>query len=216
MPAQKPSIAVLISGRGSNLESLIKNSHQYSVIAVLANNKTAGGLKIASVNGIQTYGFERGEFATLKEQKAAIYSKIRELKPDLVALAGFMQIVEPEFVKEWTGKLINIHPSLLPALPGLDTHHRAVQEKLKVHGCTVHFVDSGVDTGPIIAQASVAVESTDTEDSLAARVLPREHAIYPWVVNSIALKNIKFENGKVIYTKTARAEAAEQDFILPE
>lgn len=208
------SIVTLISGRGSNLESLIKNAHQYSVMAVVANNNTAGGLKIASAKGIKTYGFERGDFETLKELKAAIYSKIRELKPDLITLAGFMQIIEPEFVKEWYGKLINIHPSLLPALPGLDTHSRAVEEKLKVHGCTVHFVDTGVDTGPIIAQASVPVEPNDTEDSLAARVLPREHAIYPWVINSIASKNIKFDNGKVIYTTTARSEARELDFIL--
>jgi len=206
---------VLISGRGSNLESLIKNASSYSIDAVISNTALAGGLKIACDNNIQTYVFERSNFHKLTDQKQAIYECVDQIKPDLLILAGFMQIIEPEFVKKWYGRLLNIHPSLLPELTGLDTHKRALELKLNTHGCTVHYLDTGVDTGPIIAHAKVSVEPDDTEETLANRVLNKEHVIYPWVVNLVAQGEIRLENRSVVFSKVALDEVKRLNFHIP-
>lgn len=179
-------VVVLISGRGSNLEQLILKAVDYKVVGIVSNKAEAGGLRYAKVHDIPAFVIERSQFESLSDQKRAILQKVLELKPDLVALAGFMQIIDPEFIDALSGRVINIHPSLLPKFPGLNTHSRALQASESRHGCTVHFVDKGIDTGKIIAQAEVAVLEDDTEETLAARVLEQEHQLYPKIVNQLA------------------------------
>ena len=208
-------VAVLISGRGSNLKSLIERAQSYKVISVLSDNLEALGLQIAKENGIFAAGFSRSNYSSRKELKRAIFEKVQESGADLVVLAGFMQIVDKEFVDALYGRLINVHPSLLPAYPGLDTHERVIAAREKRHGCTVHFVDSGVDTGPIIAQAQVPVVPLDCEHTLASRVLSFEHLIYPWAVDSIARGDITLDGRKVHYSATAVKQAADNGFLLP-
>ena len=209
------NVLVLISGRGSNLKSLIDRAEAYRVSAVVSNNPEAGGLQYARDAGIPAYPFARSEYASLSAFKEAIFRKVADLNPNLIALAGFMQVIQPEFVTAFSGRMINIHPSLLPSYPGLDTHKRVVAAKEPVHGCTVHFVDTGVDTGPIIAQARCELCPDDTEESAAAKVLRREHELYPWVVNGIARRTIAFEHGRVRLDDSARAEAHSRGFTLP-
>jgi len=214
-----PSVAVLISGRGSNLKSLIEGAKCYRVTEVISNTTQAAGLKIAEAHGIKTSAFDRVHFDTLIQQKNAIYEATLKTNPDYILLAGFMQIVEGEFVDKVYGKLINIHPSLLPAFPGLHPHEKAIKAGAKEHGCTVHVVDSGVDTGPIIAQIKVAVDPKDTEDSLAAKVLVKEHSLYPWVINNLALKKITINNRtincrSINYSKDILDEATSLGIIL--
>jgi phosphoribosylglycinamide formyltransferase 1 len=208
-------IAVLISGRGSNLSSLIDNAQHYQVTAVISNNTTAPGLAIAERAGIPTYAFSEASFSSKCEHKFAVFSALADCAPDLVALAGFMQIVPREVVAKYFGSMVNIHPSLLPAYPGLDTHKRALAAGESIHGCTVHFVDGGVDTGPVIAQAKCQCCPADSEEQLASRVLSYEHRLYPWVVNGLACGGIRFESGKVVYDRAAIEEARKHQFLLP-
>ena len=182
----------------------------------MTNNPDAPGLKIARSHGISTIGLNRKSFGSLMDFKTAIYDEIMKISPDIILLAGFMQIIEKGFVEKTYGKLINIHPSLLPDLPGLDTHQRAIEAKLKNHGCTVHFVDPGVDTGPIIAQASLKIASDENHEELAKRVLALEHNIYPWVVDQVSLGKIRLEGRKVVYSPDCIAEAAKLNFSLPQ
>ncbi|MBX7143057.1 MAG: phosphoribosylglycinamide formyltransferase [Oligoflexia bacterium] len=215
MQPQQYSIIVLISGRGSNLKALISQARHYKIQAVLSNNPAAAGLEHAKNAGISTLAFSRAEGEKLSHFKARIRDEICNLTPKLVVLAGYMQIVEPELIESMQGRVINIHPSLLPAYPGLHTHERVLADGATRHGCTVHFVDKGVDTGPIIAQAAVDVLPTDNPDTLAERVLACEHRIYPWVINRIAQGSIKLEGGTVSIEASARFEATQLGFILP-
>ena len=137
-----------------------------------------------------------------------------ESNPDLVALAGFMVVLQPEFIEAFSGRLINIHPSLLPLFPGLHTHERALEAGVSTHGCTVHYVDAGVDTGPLIAQAVVEVLKDDSQESLTNRVLMREHILYPWVVQRVMSKDITLEERTVRYSSLASQEAREHGFSL--
>jgi len=211
------TIVVLLSGRGSNLKSLIVNRQHFKITSVISDKKDAIGLQIAEESHIKTEAFPRSEYSSLILQKEAIYGAVRKANPTLVVLAGYMQIVAPHFVNEFRGRILNIHPSLLPLFGGLRTHERALQARHTVHGCTVHVLDDGVDTGFIIAQASVPVVAGDDADILAARVLTEEHKLYPWVINQIALRNIIVsEDGlKVTFTQKARDEAVERGFELP-
>ena len=220
---QRFKIAVLISGRGSNLDALLKNQGIYEVIAVISDNPEAPGLQIAKDAGVaMVRSFARANYANKLAQKQAIYDCIRTLNPDCICLSGFMQIIESAFVEEFFGKLINIHPSLLPKFSGLDTHKRAIAAGEKIHGCSVHFVDNGIDTGPVIAQATCSVEPNETEESLSAKVLEQEHKIYSWVVQKLATKEITFNRSQtraeVKYTEAVKAEAARIGFaiICPE
>lgn len=209
------TIVVLISGRGSNLGSLIKNRKDYRIAAVISDQPDAAGLNLAMGAAVYSTAFGRSSFTTLKEQKEAIYTAIRDLNPSLIALAGFMQIVAPSFVAEFAGRIVNIHPSLLPDLPGLETHERAILEKRTVHGCTVHLVDAGIDTGQILAQAKVVVDPKDTAETLAAKVLQREHVIYPWVINGLARGDIAIKDGKVTMPDSLREQGKELGFLIP-
>lgn len=209
-------IAVIISGRGSNMQSLIEQASVYSISGVISNKTKAAGLEFARNAGLPTTACPRKSYSSLLEQKQAIYAATLKYKPDLICLAGYMQIVEEDFVKEQFGRILNIHPSLLPKFPGLDTHKRALNAGETKHGCSVQYLDVGVDTGPIIAQSKVSVESLDTEETLASRVLKQEHQIYPWVVSMIAGEKISLRSGDVVMSKATHKEALEKGFYVPD
>jgi len=175
-------IVILISGRGSNMEALLEAGLPARVAAVISNNPQAKGLATAQKRGIETAVVDHRAFPDRAGFDGALAAEIDRHRPELVVLAGFMRILTEPFIERYRGRLINIHPSLLPEFPGLDTHRRALAAGAKTHGCTVHFVTPVVDGGPIIAQAAVAVEPGDTEERLAARVLTQEHRVYPRVV----------------------------------
>jgi len=207
--------SVLISGRGSNLLSLIKKSENFSVGSIVSNTPDAEGLRFGKQYNIPCFAFQRKNYSSLAEQKKAIYQQIIELAPDLIVLAGFMQILTAEFIGRFYGKIVNIHPSLLPLYPGLDTHKRVLEAGEKTHGCSVHFVDSGVDTGPVIAQASLDLLPEDNLESVSLKVLSLEHELYPWVINNIALGNIRLEDGGVKYAAQLKTEAKKKGYTLP-
>jgi len=211
-----PKVTVLISGRGSNLSALHENAKGYQVSAVVSNNVEAAGLEWAQQRGIPTYTVQRNLFPSLVEFKAAVLQKVCETSPDIVALAGFMVVLQHEFVERFTGRLINIHPSILPKYPGLHTHQRALDAGEAEHGATVHFVATGVDTGPIIAQGSVPVYRDDSPETLADRTLKVEHTIYPWVVQHLATGEIKLTARGVVYSDRVRSEALQRKFSLIE
>jgi len=171
------SVVVLISGRGSNMQAILDAG--IPVAAVISNKAEAAGLEVAARRGVATGVVEHRSFPSRDAFDAALAAEIDKHAPRLVALAGFMRVLTPGFVARYAGRLVNIHPSLLPEFPGLDTHARALAAGVKRHGCTVHFVTAQLDHGPIIAQASVPVLPGDTPDTLAARVLQQEHQLYP-------------------------------------
>jgi len=171
------SVVVLISGRGSNMQAILEAG--IPVSAVISNKADAAGLAVAARHGVATGVVEHRRFATREAFDAELAAEIDRHSPRLVALAGFMRVLTPGFVARYAGRLVNIHPSLLPEFPGLDTHARALAAGVKRHGCTVHFVTADLDHGPIIAQASVPVLPGDMPDTLAARVLQQEHQLYP-------------------------------------
>ncbi|MCB0338569.1 MAG: phosphoribosylglycinamide formyltransferase [Bdellovibrionales bacterium] len=198
----KLKTAVLISGRGSNLKCLIKMASSYEVCAVISDRNDALGLEVASMYGIDTLVLDPKEFDSKVTFFKTLLDLIKEGEYQLICLAGFMRILPAEFTHALYGKLINIHPSLLPDFPGLDTHKRVLEARSAKHGCTVHFVDSGVDTGPIIAQLSLSVRADDTPDLLAKRVLQLEHRLYPWVANGIGSGQIELTEDKVSISDT--------------
>ena len=180
-------VVILISGRGSNMQAMVEAG--LPVAAVISNRADAAGLEYAAGRGIATAVVSHRDYATRETFDAALAQAIDGFRPDLVALAGFMRILTPGFVSRYQGRMLNIHPSLLPAFPGLDTHARALAAGVKLHGCTVHFVTAELDHGPIIIQAAVPVFAHDDEARLAARVLAEEHRNYPqaarWVLEGL-------------------------------
>ncbi|MGE0117108.1 MAG: phosphoribosylglycinamide formyltransferase [Dongiaceae bacterium] len=203
--------AILISGRGSNMQALIESCRPAAAPAdialVLSNNPAAGGLALAATAGIPTAAVDHRPYRERAAFDAEIDRRLRAADIGLVCLAGFMRLLTPAFVEGWRDRMINIHPSLLPAFPGLDTHARALAAGVRFHGCTVHFVRHETDTGPIIVQAAVPVRADDTPDSLAARVLAQEHRIYPQALAWIAEGRVRIENERVIVTHTAAPPA---------
>lgn len=178
----RPRIAVLLSGRGSNLAALLRNDCGGDVVVVGSNKADAKGLDIARDAGIASFAISHRDFDVREVFDQALVTALNEHRVDLVVLAGWMRIFTPVFTNAFVGRLINIHPSLLPSFPGVQTHQRALQEGVKLHGCTVHFVTPVLDSGPIIAQAAVQVEDDDTPETLAAKVLLQEHQIFPYAV----------------------------------
>ncbi|MBI5900820.1 MAG: phosphoribosylglycinamide formyltransferase [Rhodocyclales bacterium] len=172
---------ILISGRGSNMESLLAAGLPGACVAVISNKPDAAGLTLAAARGVTTQAIDHRGFASREDFDAALAAEIERHAPDLVLLAGFMRILSDGFVRRFEGRLLNIHPSLLPLFPGVKTHAQALAAGVRLHGCTVHFVTPALDGGPIIAQAAVPVLAGDDEASLAARVLAEEHALYPRV-----------------------------------
>lgn len=207
------SVTALVSGRGSNLMALHEKSAGYAIKAVVSNRLDSAGLAWAAERGIPTHTVVREDYKTLSEFKDALLQLVASTNPDFVALAGFMVVLQPEFVEAFKGRLINIHPSLLPKFPGLDTHKRALAAQELEHGATVHFVSAGVDTGPIIAQGRVPILSGDTADTLAARTLALEHQIYPWVLKHLAQGDIKLTPNGVVYTDQVRSAAISCGYI---
>ena len=194
------NIVILISGRGSNLQALLKAKLPCKIAAVISNRADSEGLDIAKAHNIPTAVVEHRDYSDRDSFDAKLVRTIDNFHPDFIALAGFMRILTPNFVAHYHGKLINIHPSLLPAYGGLETHARALRDGVKIHGCTVHFVTSDLDHGPIIIQAAVPVLRDDTVQTLAARVLREEHRIYPQAVRWLCLEQIELsEQGRVIF-----------------
>jgi phosphoribosylglycinamide formyltransferase 1 len=193
-------IVILISGRGSNMLALLEAALPCSIVAVISNRADAEGLNIAKSHNISTTVVEHRSYPDRDSFDAALAERIDAYHPDFVVLAGFMRILTPTFVAHYHGRLINIHPSLLPAFGGLNTHARALHDGVKIHGCTVHFVTPDLDHGPIIIQAAVPVSSQDTEQTLAARVLHEEHRIYPQAIRWLCQEQIKLSNqGQVVF-----------------
>ena len=188
-------LVVLISGRGSNMEALIEAG--LPVGAVISNRADAAGLALAGKRGIATRVLEHRRYAAREDFDQALAAELDRFAPRLVALAGFMRILTPGFIARYRERLLNIHPSLLPAFPGLDTHERALAAGVKVHGCTVHFVTAELDHGPIVAQAVVPVRASDDAATLAARVLKQEHVIYPRAVRWFLEDKLALRNGVV-------------------
>lgn len=202
MNAPRKKVAILISGRGSNMAALIEAAKApgfpAQISLVLSNHADAGGLKIATASGIATcivdhkpFGRDRASF------DAAMQAVLDAHHIEIVALAGFMRILSDGFVNAWFGRMINIHPALLPSFKGLDTHARALDAGVKLHGCTTHFVTPGMDEGPIIQQAAVPVLDGDTEASLGARVLVEEHRIYPQTLRLLAAGDLRIQGARV-------------------
>ena len=184
-------VAILISGRGSNMEALIEAAkdpaYPATIELVISNDPTAEGLQRAAATGVRTAVVDHRKFGKDREAfEHALQDELQAHRIELVCLAGFMRLLTPWFVRQWDGRLINIHPALLPAFKGLDTHARALAAGVKEHGATVHFVVPEMDSGPVITQAAVPVLSGDTEATLAARVLEAEHRIYPEALRLVA------------------------------
>lgn len=189
------SVVALISGRGSNLQALLDAG--LPVSAVISNRADARGLDIAAGHGIPARVVEHRAFPTREAFDEALAREVDRFSPRLVVLAGFMRVLTPRFVERYAGRLMNIHPSLLPDFPGLDTHARALASGAKRHGCTVHFVTAELDHGPIVIQAEVPVRAGDTAEALAARVLRQEHVIYPRAVRWFLDGKLAVRDGKV-------------------
>ena len=193
-------LAILISGRGSNMQAILNSIKKQSIpinpVIVISNKSTARGLRIAKRYGVKTEIVESKGFQGSRweyDQKIIdVLSRYRITpKNGLICLAGFMRILSPEFIKKYKNRILNIHPAILPAFPGLDAQKRAIDSGVKYSGCTVHFVDEGVDTGQIIVQEVVKVRSDDTEETLAKRILAKEHKAYPKAIRLVAEKKIK-------------------------
>ncbi len=193
------TIVILISGRGSNMEAIVRAAIPGArIAAVISNRPQAGGLAFAGQHGIATQVVDHTAFADRTAFDAALAEAIDRHAPDLLVLAGFMRVLTDDFVRRYQGRMVNIHPSLLPAFTGLHTHRRALEAGVKVHGATVHYVTAELDCGPVIVQAAVPVLPDDDEDELAARVLTQEHRIYPQAVRWIIGDRVRLDAGRVI------------------
>lgn len=198
----KKKVAILISGRGSNMASLIAAAGEpdfpAEIVAVISDKADAKGLETARKLGIDTHAIETEPGSGAAGRDAALDALLAESGAELVCLAGYMRRIGAELAGKWEGRMLNIHPSLLPLLPGLDTHEKALEAGLRIHGCTVHFVTEAVDAGPIVAQAAVPVEAADDADALAARVLKAEHALYPLALRLVAEGRARMEDGRAV------------------
>ncbi|NHI03203.1 Phosphoribosylglycinamide formyltransferase [Candidatus Nitrosotalea sp. TS] len=201
------NLAILISGRGSNMEAILRTVKKKKIpvhpAVVISNKPGAAGLKIAQKLGVKTVtvdssGLKGGSWEYDKKLVSVLEENNVAPKNGLICLAGFMRIMSPEFIRHYKGRIINIHPAILPAFPGLHSQRQAIEYGVKYSGCTVHFVDEGVDTGPIILQSIVKVKDDDTEESLSKRILKQEHEIYPKAVRLVAEGKIKTSGRKVV------------------
>jgi len=195
------NIVILISGRGSNMEAIVRAQRAEGwparIAAVISNKPDAKGLAFAQSHGIPTAVVPNKEFPTREAFDAALQATIDRFAPDLIVLAGFMRILTAPFVEHYAGRMLNIHPSLLPLFPGLHTHRQALDAGVTEHGATVHFVTAELDHGPAVIQARIPVLPGDTEDSLAERLLDEEHVIYPQAVRLFVEDRLSIENGEV-------------------
>lgn len=210
-PPRKRAV-VFISGGGSNMMALVAaakaSDFPAEIVGVISDKPDAGGLAKAAAEGIATFAFPRKDYASKEAHEEAIFAALDALSPDILCLAGYMRLLSGTFIQRYEGKMINIHPSLLPLFPGLHTHQRAIDAGMRIAGCTVHFVTEGMDEGPVIGQAAVPVLSDDTADTLAARVLTVEHQIYPQALRLFAEGKVRMEGGKAVRAADASANAA--------
>ena len=202
MSAPRKRVVVFISGGGSNMLALLKATkaadYPAEIVGGISDKADAGGLAKAAAEGIATFAFVRKEFASKEAHEEAMLSQLEALSPDIICLAGYMRLLSGRFIQAYEGRIINIHPSLLPLFPGLHTHQRALDAGMRVAGCTVHFVTEGMDEGPVVGQAVVPVLNNDTADSLAARVLTIEHQIYPQSLRLVAEGKVRMEDSKAV------------------
>jgi phosphoribosylglycinamide formyltransferase 1 len=200
--AKKVRVAVLISGRGSNMVALLEAArdpaYPAEIVLVIANDPKAEGLTRAAAAGIPTKAIDHRAYPDRASFDAAVDGALREAGTDLVCLAGFMRILTDGFVEGWAGRMLNIHPSLLPLFKGTHTHAQALAAGVRLHGCTVHFVVPELDAGPIVAQAAVPVRQGDDPDSLAARVIVQERRLYPEALAMVAGGAARLEHGRVV------------------
>ncbi|MGL4636522.1 MAG: phosphoribosylglycinamide formyltransferase [Beijerinckiaceae bacterium] len=193
---KRKRVAILISGRGSNMAALIEAAkapdYPAEIVLVVSNKSDAAGLEYAQKSGIETFTLSHKAFNSREEFDLKVSEKLQSAGIELVCLAGYMRLLSEAFCSQWRGRMINIHPSLLPAFKGLDTHRRALEAGVTEHGCTVHFVTPELDDGPVILQAKVPVLADDTEVSLAARVLVQEHRIYPEALAMLTKGQVHF------------------------
>jgi len=196
--SKKKRVVIFISGRGSNMQRLIEAASEpdypAQIVGVIANNADAKGIEYAKSHGINTAVISPADYGGKAKTDAAINKQLADWQTDIIALAGYMRLLGADFCKKWHGKLINIHPSLLPAFKGLNTHARALENHASEHGCTVHFVTAQMDDGPIIGQILVPIQNADTVEILEERVLIAEHNLYPWALAQVASGEITFEN----------------------
>lgn len=201
MTTKKLKIAVLASGGGTNLQSIIDQSQagkiDAEIVLVFSNNPNAGALTRAQKAGIPTLCINHRDFSKREEFDQTVVTALKNTGVELIVLAGFMRIISEVFLQAFPQRIINIHPSLLPAFPGLHVQQKAIDYGARFSGCTVHFVDGGVDTGPIIVQAVVPVHSDDSEETLAARILEQEHKIYPQAIQWLAEGRVQINNRRV-------------------
>jgi phosphoribosylglycinamide formyltransferase 1 len=195
-------VAILISGRGSNMAALIDaasaRDYPAEIALVVSNRPAAEGLALAQSKSIATVTIDHVAYKSREEFEAELAKRLAAAKIDIICLAGFMRILTADFVKPWKGRLLNVHPSLLPAFKGLDTHVRALDAGVKVHGCSVHFVVPELDSGPIVMQAAVPVLEGDDEEELAMRVLAAEHRIYPAALRLLAEGRLTIDGERVV------------------
>ncbi|MCA1969160.1 MAG: phosphoribosylglycinamide formyltransferase [Rhizobium sp.] len=213
MTTARKRVVVFISGGGSNMVALADAcaapDFPAEIVSVISDKPTAGGLAKAAQRGIATHVFERRAYASKAEHEAAILAALAALSPDIICLAGYMRLLSADFIRPYEGRILNIHPSLLPLFPGLHTHQRALDAGMMVAGCTVHFVTEGMDEGPIVAQSVVPVLPGDTSDSLAARVLTVEHRCYAQALRLFADGTLSLDaDGRVVRTGYAGDAAA--------
>lgn len=195
-------VVILISGRGSNMSALIEAAgdpgYPAEIVGVISDRAEAQGLAIAASHGIETAAITRTEYPSKAALDAALDAELKRIDAEIVCLAGYMRLLSADFTAAWAGRLINIHPSLLPLFKGLDTHARALESGMRVHGCTVHFVTAEMDGGPIIAQGAVPVLASDDADALAARVLSVEHQLYPLALRLVSTGKARMEDGRTV------------------
>lgn len=197
-------LVILISGRGSNMQAILRARLDAEICAVISNNPLAAGLETAKEAGVATRVVNHRDYRDRESFDAALADAVSACRPDLVVLAGFMRILTGGFIDRFSGRIMNIHPSLLPAFPGLDTHRKAIEEGVRLHGCTVHFVTPRLDHRPIVAQAAVPVLPDDDEAKLAARVLEQEHIVYPAAIRAFLDGRISLVAGRVVLAPGSR------------
>ena len=202
---KKKRVAILISGRGSNMRALIEAAkapdYPAQIVLVFSNVETAAGLQFARQAGIETVAASHKKFATREAFDEFVDAQLALFDVELVCLAGYMRILSNAFARKWRDSMINIHPSLLPAFPGTKVHEQVLAAGAATSGCTVHFVVPELDSGPIIAQATVPVLTGDTPETLAARVLAEEHKLYPAALKLVAEGKVKLENGRAVFSQ---------------
>lgn len=202
MSSARKRVVVFISGSGSNMMALVKaaaaSDYPAEIVGVISDKADAGGLAKAAAEGIPTFAFVRKDHAGKDAHEEAILAQLEALSPDIICLAGYMRLLSGRFIQRYEGRIINIHPSLLPLFPGLHTHQRAIDAGQRIAGCTVHFVTEGMDEGPVIGQAAVPVLTDDTADALASRVLTIEHQLYPQSLRLLAEGKVRMVSGKAV------------------